>query len=88
MNAWTNQASKADYNAFLVDATLVCSLLSSKKNFTMMNPVEKFGPLIFYDSMNDRMTLSKRLLFSEEHSLSKQEFLLSPYTHLLTSNGV
>ena len=35
MNAWTNQASKADYNAFLVDATLVCSLLSSKKKITI-----------------------------------------------------
>ena len=72
MNAWTNQASKADYNAFLVDATLVCSLLSSKKkNHYTMNPVDKFGTYIFYDSMNDRMTLPKRLLFSEEYSLSK-----------------
>ena len=37
-----------DYNAFLMD--MVCSLfLSKKKNYTTMNPVDKFGPYIFFD---------------------------------------
>ena len=39
-------ASKPDYSAFLVD--MVCTLPLSTNIFTAANPVEKFGPYIFY----------------------------------------
>ena len=75
------KASKADYNAVLVDVVYFPAFIQ-KKFFTMMNPEDKFEPYIFYRLM----TLHKGLLFwKHSSSLAKHVILLSPYSHLLTS---
>ena len=79
------EATKADidYNAFFV--VMVWSLLLSKKNYTTMNPADKLNSVLIYLWLDYNDT-AKRLLFWKP--LVKQVFLLSPYSHLLTSNGV
>ena len=77
-------SSKADYNAVLVD--VVCSLLSPK-NFSLRltDPVDKFGPYLFYRLMTLHRPPKRLLFWKHSSSLAKNVFLLSPHSHLLVA---